>query len=116
MNRERSVMSLPAFSEGHVRLTMLQAERVGARGRIKMRGALLTFGNPKGFWQPTVSCVFADGPIDAKRTDIRDLCRTIDEGSDEYGPLSDELVRVEEHATIMTPLMWARSRAKPTGL
>jgi hypothetical protein len=28
--------------------------------------------------------------------------------SEEYGPLSEELARGEEHATINTPLLWAK--------
>lgn len=107
INRERSLLSLPAFSEGQVRLTLLQPERIG-KAKIKMRGALLTFGNPKGHWQPTVSCVYVDGPVEEKRSDPRDLCKTILDGSEDYATLSAELARVEEHAAIMTPLMWAK--------
>src|SRR5262249_3724548 len=99
--------SLPSFFQGQVRLTLLQPERSGSRGKVKMRGALLAFGNPKGHWQPTVSCVFADGPVDEKRAHPRDLCTTILYGSQDYEALSAELARVEEHATIITPLMWA---------
>ena len=111
MNRERSILSLPAYLEGHVRLTLLQSERVGTRGKVKMRGAVLTFGNPKGYWQPTVSSIFVDGPIEEKRANAKDLCKTILVGSEEYGPLCAELARVEEHATINTPLMWAKLQA-----
>jgi hypothetical protein len=112
INQERSILSLPAYSQGQVRLALLQPERTGPRGKMKMRGALLTFGIPKGYWQPTVSCVFVDGPLEEKRADPRDLCRTLFEGSEEHSALSAELARVEEHGTIMTPLMWARHQAK----
>jgi hypothetical protein len=111
MNRERSILSLPSYFEGQVRLTLLQPER-GTRGKVKMRGALLAFGNPKGYWQPTVSCIFVDGPIDEKRSHPRELCRTIAEGAEEYTALCDELARIEEHGTIMTPLMWAKLQAR----
>jgi hypothetical protein len=77
-----------------------------------MRGAVLAFGNPKGYWQPTVSCVFVDGPIEQKGADARELCKTIMEGSEEHAALSAELARIEEHATIMTPLMWAKIQAR----
>ena len=107
MNQERSILSLPAFFQGQVRLTLLQPERAGGKGKIKMRGALLGFGNPKGHWQPTVSCVFVDGPVEEKRAHPRDLCTTIRHGSQDYEAVCDELARVEEHATIITPLMWA---------
>ena len=112
MNQERSILSLPAYLQGQVRLTLLQPERLGSKGRIKMRGAVLAFGNPKGHWQPTVSCVFVDGPVEEKRPHPRDLCKTILHGSEEYEAFSAELARVEEHATIMTPLMWANIQAK----
>lgn len=110
MNPERSLLSLPSYADGQVRLTMLSAERVGGRSRVKMRGAQLTYGNPKGFWQPTVSCIYVDGPVDERRTSLRDLCRTIDEGTPEHDAISAELSHVEDYATIITPLMWARHR------
>jgi hypothetical protein len=113
INQEGNILSLPSYSQGQVRLTLLQPERSGNRGKMKLRGALLTFGIPKGYWQPTVAAVFVDGPVEEKRADSRDLCRTLFEGSGEHAALSAELARVEEHATIMTPLMWAKAQAKP---
>ncbi len=83
MNQERSILSLPAYLQGQVRLTLLQPERLGSKGRVKMRGAVLAFGNPKGHWQPTVSCVFVDGPVEEKRSHPRDLCKTSLHGSEE---------------------------------
>lgn len=113
MNQERSILSMPAHFEGQVRLTLVQPERLG-KSKVKMRGAVLTFGNPKGYWQPTVSCVYVDGPVERKVADPRNLCRTILEGSEEHAALSAEIARVEEHATIMTPLMWAKLQAGAT--
>lgn len=107
INRERSLLSLPAYQDGQVRLTLLQPERIG-KTKLKMRGALLTFGNPKGHWQPTVSCIFVEGPVEERKADPRDLCKTISKGSDGHDTLAAELARIEEHVTIMTPLMWAR--------
>jgi hypothetical protein len=107
MNQERSVLSMPAYFEGQVRLTLVQPERLG-KSKVKMRGAVLAFGNPKGYWQPTVSGVYVDGPVETKASHPRNLCRTILEGSEEHATLSAELARVEEHTTIMTPLMWAK--------
>jgi hypothetical protein len=111
INQERTILSMPAYFGGQVRLTLVQPERLGSKGKIKMRGAVLAFGNPKGFWQPTVSCVFVDGPIEEK-THSRDLCTTIHNGTEEYAGLSAELARVEEHATIITPLMWAAPKSR----
>lgn len=113
MNQERNVLSMPAHFEGQVRLTLVQPERLG-KSKVKMRGAVLTFGNPKGYWQPTVSGVFVDGPVEAKVAHPRNLCRTIREGAEEHAILSAEMARVEEHATIMTPLMWAKLQAGAT--
>lgn len=75
-----------------------------------MRGAVLTFGVPKGFWQPTAGCVFIEGPITAKPGNLRDLSRTVRPGDDRYDELSAELAHTEEYATIITPLIWHKSR------
>ena len=107
LNAERNLISLPAYENGHVRLMQLMHERVDRRGRIKFRGALLTFGNPKGYWQPTVSCIFAEGPITSKKIDRQSLCRTIYSDNKDYAQFSEELAHVEKHATNITPLMWA---------
>ncbi len=77
-----------------------------------MRGAALVFGIPGGYWQPTVSCVFVEGPIDERRSNLKALCKTILAGTEEYEPLSAELAHAEEHATIMTPLMWLKLQGK----
>jgi len=108
------MLSMPAYLQGQVRLTLVQPERLSSRGRgkIKMRGVVLAFGNPKGFWQPTVSCVYVDGPIEEKRSDPKEFCTTILNTSEEYAALSDELARVEEHGAIITPLMWAKSQSR----
>lgn len=108
MNKERNILSLPSFDNGRVRLTLLQPERLGS-DRIKMRGAVLTYGNPKGYWQPTVSSVFVDGPVRDTRAATKELRTIMQADTSDYASPSAELARVEEHATIMTPLMWARS-------
>ena len=112
MNRERSILSLPAHFEGQVRLTLIHIPQVPQKKEpLKMRGALLTFGVPKGFWQPTAACVFIEGPIGTKHGNLRDLSLTIREGDDRYDELSAELAHTEEHATIITPLIWHKARA-----
>jgi len=111
MNRERSILSLPAYFEGQVRLTLIHIPQVpGKKEPLKMRGAVLTFGVPKGFWQPTAGCVFIEGPIAAKHGNLRDLSATIRPGDDRYDELSAELAHTEEYATIITPLIWHKSR------
>src|SRR5262245_35657435 len=115
MNQERTILSMPAYFQGQVRLALLQPERLRSKGKVKMRGAVLAFGNPKGYWQPTVACVFVDGPIDDKKSNPRDLCKTISDGSEDYAAFSAELARVEEHGTIITPLMWSKLQLEATG-
>ncbi len=111
MNQERSLLSLPAYSEGQVRLTLLHMpHKPVGKEKLKMRGALLTFGIPQGYWQPTVSCVYIEGPIDGRHPAPRDLCGTIPTGTREFAALSAELVHAEERATVMTPLMWRKAR------
>lgn len=111
LNQERTILSLPAYFEGQVRLTLLHMpQKPIGKEKIKMRGALLAFGVPKGYWQPTVTCVFIEGPLDSKHPKPRDLCKTIAHGAEEYAALSAELAHAEEHATIMTPLMWYKAQ------
>jgi len=108
IDKDRTMLSFPAYRDGQVRLTLIQMPQhpIG-REKIKMRGALLTFGIPRGYWQPTVSCVFAEGPVTAQSS-IRDLCGTIYEGGDEYRRVSAELTHTEEHAVVLTPMLWHR--------
>jgi hypothetical protein len=111
MNRERSILSLPAYFEGQVRLTLIHIPQVPQKKEpLKMRGALLTFGVPKGFWQPTAACVFIEGPVRTKQGNPKDLSLTIREGDERYDELSAELAHTEEHATIITPLIWHKAR------
>ena len=115
LNQERSILSMPAYFEGQVRLTLLHMpERRGGRERRKMRGALLAFGIPKGYWQPTISSVYVEGPIDDKRANPRGLCRTNGAEVEGYQALSSELAHTEEHATINVPLMWFKAQGKTT--
>jgi hypothetical protein len=112
LNQERNILSLPAYLEGQVRLTLLHMpQKPMGREKLKMRGAVLAFGIPKGYWQPTVSCVFIEGPIDGRHPRPRDLCKTILAGTEEYAAISAELAHAEEHATIITPLVWYKAQA-----
>ncbi len=114
MNRERSILSLPAYFEGQVRLTLIHVPQIPLKKEpLKMRGAVLTFGVPKGFWQPTVGCVYVEGPITAKHAGLKDLSTTIGPGDDRYHKLSAELAHTEEHSTIITPLIWHKARTSP---
>jgi hypothetical protein len=110
LNAERTVLSMPAYFGGQVRLTLLlMPEHASGKDKpLKTRGAALLFGISRGYWQPAVTCVFVEGPLADRRSKMKDLCKTIYARSDEYGPISAELKHAEEHATIMTPLMWSK--------
>lgn len=110
IDRDRTMLSLPAFRDGQVRLTSLimPQRSVAPRTRLKLRGVLLTYGIPRGFWQPTVSCVLLEGPFDGKRSDPRDLCATLTPEHPAFAATSADLAHTEEHAAVITPLMWHR--------
>lgn len=104
MDEGQALLSLPAYENGKVRLMQLIAERVNKQ--VKLRGALLTFGSPKGIWQPTISCVYAVGPTKSDEAHARDLCKTIDNSSKDFEEISAHLEHVERFTTIVTPLMF----------
>jgi hypothetical protein len=56
--------------------------------------------------------VFVEGPIDDRRSNLKP-CAMILAGTYK-APLSAELTLAEEHATIMTPLMWSSCKASRT--
>jgi hypothetical protein len=106
---DRATLSFLTLLGGQVRLTLVSMPpRPIGKELVKLRGALLTHGMPKGFWQPTVSCVFADGPHGSNRGPPRELCGTIRPDSDDFQRISAELAHSEENATVITPLMWHR--------
>jgi hypothetical protein len=111
LNQERSILSLPAYLDGQVRLTLIHIPQIPLKKeRLKMRGAFLTFGIPKGFWQPTLGCVYIEGPNGTKQSNLKELSATIRPGDDRYEELSAELAHTEEHATIITPVMWYKAQ------
>ena len=114
IDHDRATLSFVALLTGQVRLTLVSMPlRALGKELIKLRGALLTHGMAKGFWQPTVSCVFADGPHDTKNRAPRDLCGTIRPDSEEFQRISAELAHAEENSTVITPLMWHRLTVRP---
>jgi len=110
VDRDRSLIGMPAYFEGQVRLTLVNVpQRPGPREKIKMRGALLAYGVPNGYWQPTLGCVFIEGPFQAKVSNLREMCTTIAPGAPDFARLSSELSHAEERATINTPLLWFKA-------
>jgi hypothetical protein len=107
IDSNRSMLGFPASHEGQTRLMLVgMPQRVEGKDKLKMRGALLTYGVPRGFWQPAMSCVFIEGPQESRQANPRELSTTLYPDSDQFVRIATELSHAEEHATIQTPLMW----------
>ncbi len=113
IQKQRNLMFLPSMLAGDVRLMMLHLPETPATTRqaqaTRTRGCLLTYGNPKDFYQPIVSAVVVEKRGDVISGDVRALCATMRPGTKEFAAISADLQHAEEHAVVMTPLMWARS-------
>ena len=113
---ERVLMSLLAIDKGDVRLTLLHipARHVYGTnlGLVRTSGAVLTHGYPKRFFQPVVSAVTIEAVEPSKRAaSPNTLCKTITQGMPDYADAAEELRVAEEHAIVLTPLMW-RTKVK----
>ena len=111
IHQERVLMSLLAIDKGDVRLTLLHipARHVFGTnlGLVRTSGAVLTHGYPKRFFQPVVSAVTIEAVESSKRSaSPNTLCKTISPGMPDYAAAAEELRIAEEHAVVMTPLMW----------
>lgn len=111
IHQERVLMSLLAIDKGDVRLTLLHipARHVYGTnlGLVRTSGAVLTHGYPKRFFQPVVSAVTIEAVEPSKRSaSPNTLCKTITRGMAEYASAAEELRVAEEHAVVLTPLMW----------
>ncbi len=107
IDQDRSILGFPATDEGQTRLMLVgMPRRPVGREKVKMRGALLTYGIPRGSWQPTVSCVFIEGPWESKHPNPREQSMTLYPDADEFERIATELALAEEYATIQTPLLW----------
>ena len=116
IDHERSLLGFPSSTEGQTRLMLVgMPQRPMVKERITMRGTMLTYGQPRGHWQPTTACVFIEGPQEIRHPNPRELSGTIYPEMAEYGRLSAELAHTEAHATIQTPLLWRglRTSAPP---
>ena len=123
INRERNLFSMVAIRDGQLRLMMTQrpeqpTRSVGdagnsQRGSSRMRGALLTHGFAKNFWQPTVSAVAIESLPRSMWRNAREQCRTIYPDDPEFSGLSLQIAFAEDHATTMTPLMWIKGQSVP---
>jgi hypothetical protein len=118
INAPRTLFSLVAVREGQFRLMMTQRpeqmSRGGPdaaslhRGAKRMRGALLTHGFAKNFWQPAVSAVAIESLPASMWRNARDHCRTIKPDDPDFASIALEIAYAEEHATTMTPLMFTK--------
>jgi hypothetical protein len=118
MHPERVLMSLLAIENGDVRLTLLHIPPRHVYGTnlglVRTSGAVLTHGYPKRFYQPVVSAITIEAVDPAKRsTSPNALCKTLKPGHPEYGAAAEDLRIAEEHAIVLTPLMWRSAQASP---
>lgn len=103
---DRSLLSLLGNHLGRVRLMLLVIpQHVIGREGLRMRGALLTHGRPRGYWQPTVTSLYVEEAPDP-RAPTAELCGTIRPDWSEYQRISDEIGSVESYVTIDTALLW----------
>lgn len=113
VDRDRSLLSLLGNTAGRVRLMLLVIpQRVIGREGLRMRGALLTHGRPRGYWQPTVTSLYVEEPPDPKAP-IGGLCGTFKPDWGDYERISGEIRSVEEYVTIDTALVWRSTEHRP---
>jgi hypothetical protein len=111
MHPERALLSLFATENGEARLTVLHmpSRRLSQAtlGHIRAAGVVLCHGFPKRFYQPVVSAVTLEGCDSVRKTQsLTTLCKTIKPDMPEFGPLAADVKIAEEHAVVMTPLIW----------
>jgi hypothetical protein len=126
INAPRTLFSMVAVRDGQVRLLMTQRpEQISRgisgispqqRGATRMRGALLTHGFARNFWQAAVSAVALESLPPSMWRHARDLCRTIKPDDAEFAAIALEIAYAEEHATTMTPLMFTKVHAEKMGV
>ncbi len=113
IRRDRNIISFVQLQNGEARLTLVNSPDrppagPGVKPRIKARGAILTYGNPRDFYQPIVSAVVLEQLSTNTGSNLNQLCKTLKPGSDEYTQASAELKHAEDQTVVMTPLMWRK--------
>ncbi len=111
MHAERVLMGLLAIDNGDARLTLLHipSRQVSGSvfGGLRSSGVVLSHGYPKRFFQPVVSPVTIEAiPPTRKSMSANAICITLAPGSPDYARVAQDLIVAEEHAVVMTPLMW----------
>jgi hypothetical protein len=113
IRRDRNIINMVQLLNGEARLTLVNtpdrpATGPGAKPRIKARGAVLTYGNPRDFYQPIVSAVVLEQVSTKTGGNLNQLCKTLKPGSDEFAQASADLKHAEDQTVVMTPLMWRK--------
>jgi hypothetical protein len=111
MHAERVLMGLLAIDNGDTRLTLLHIPTRHVSGSVfgglRSSGVVLTHGYPKRFFQPVVSPVTIEAiPSTKKSMSANAICITLAPGAPDYARAAEDLRVAEEHAVVMTPLMW----------
>ena len=110
MHADRILLGLLSFEAGEVRLMTVHTPSRRSPGQpvlgpIKVHGALLAHGFPRGYFQPVVTPVVIESVPKGTPPDIEKLCRTIKSKDEDYERIIRDLIHAEEHTVIMTPLL-----------
>lgn len=113
IRRDRNILGFVMLQNGEARLTLVNTPDRPQPGqpahqRLKARGAILTFGNPRDFYQPIVSAVLMERVSDKTGGNLNQLCKTLKRGTAEYAQAAAELKHAEDQTVVMTPLMWRK--------
>jgi hypothetical protein len=111
IHQERVLMSLLAIDQGDARLTLLHIPprlMFGTNlGVVRSSGAVLTHGYPRRFFQPVISAIAIEAvPASKRTTSPNTLCKTLAAGTPDFASAAEELKMAEEHAIVLTPMMW----------
>lgn len=110
MHADRMLMNLLTVQEGEARLmTMHTPSRRSSntRGPIRTAGVLLTHGYPKRFFQPVVTAVTVEQLAKTRSpAQLLAMSQTLKPGSEEFVKAAADLKLAEEHALVLTPLMF----------
>jgi hypothetical protein len=115
MHAERVLMGLLAIDKGDTRLTLLHIPTRHVSGSVfgalRSSGVVVTHGYPKRFFQPVVSPVTIEAIAPSKKSmSANAICITLALDSADYARIAEDLRVAEEHAVVMTPLMWRNAQ------
>lgn len=113
IRRNMNILGFVMLQGGEARLTLVNTPDRPPAGqpvpaRLKARGAILTFGNPRDFYQPIISAVVLEQVSIKTGGNLNQLCKTLKRGTAEYTQVASDLKHAEDQTVIMTPLMWRK--------